>query len=139
MPDTTYEISVQIQPVQNVTFEVSTPNVFFEQQPTPVIDVQIPGTQGAPGKSAYENWLALGNSGTVSDFMAYLRAGFQPITFNQPTPLSTWVINHNLGYMPQVTVFSLGGVEVEASIAHLSVNQVQVQFSQPFAGSAQLI
>ena len=95
------------------------------------------GVKGEPGLSAYEVWLSLGNIGSKQDFIQSLRGIPEVFQFTQPSQV--WVINHNLGYYPQVTVYSLAHVEVEADVINVSVNQVQVQFSQPFAGSAQLL
>lgn len=52
------------------------------------------------------------------------------------TPLSTWVVNHNLGRRPVVSVFSVGGVEMFAEIIHTSTNQCQVMFDDPVTGYA---
>lgn len=57
----------------------------------------------------------------------------------QSTPATTWVINHNLGYMPQVQVFNSGSVQIEANIVHNSTNQLTVQFSAPTAGFARMV
>lgn len=58
--------------------------------------------------------------------------------FIQSTASNTWTINHNLGFKPTVTVFSVGGLEVEADVQHTSVNQTIIYFNNPFAGSARL-
>lgn len=50
-----------------------------------------------------------------------------------------WTVNHNLGFYPSVAVRSTGGVEVEAEVLHVSVNQFKVYFSAPFAGFARAI
>lgn len=47
-----------------------------------------------------------------------------------------WSVSHNLGYKPVVSVLSPGGVEVDASVLHLSDNQFKVQFNQPQTGQA---
>lgn len=54
----------------------------------------------------------------------------------QASAAAEWIVNHNLGARPAVTVLSVGGVEVEAQIVHASDNQVRVLFAAPFAGSA---
>lgn len=59
--------------------------------------------------------------------------------FNQPTPAATWTINHNLGRTPIVQVFSVGGAQILAEVAHISSNQTQVRFAFPIAGYARLI
>lgn len=54
----------------------------------------------------------------------------------QSTPLSTWVINHNLGARPNISVTSMGGVEYLVEIIHATVNQAVVYFEAPAAGFA---
>jgi hypothetical protein len=54
----------------------------------------------------------------------------------QLTPATMWIINHNLGFYPDVTVLSTGLAEVDAEVVHISVNQVRVYFVTPFAGIA---
>jgi hypothetical protein len=60
-------------------------------------------------------------------------------THTQSSPSATWTINHNLGIKPSVEVFSVGGLEVDASVLHVSNNQVAVSFATPFAGYARLV
>lgn len=50
-----------------------------------------------------------------------------------------WTINHNLGAEPLVAVRTVGGVEVEAAIVHISLNQAQVILATPMAGTARCI
>lgn len=57
----------------------------------------------------------------------------------QASAASTWTVNHNLGFVPTATVYSVGGVEVEAEIAHTSVNQAVIQFVTPTAGTARFV
>ena len=52
---------------------------------------------------------------------------------------SSWVVNHNLGKYPVVTVLSPGNVEVEAEVVHSSVNQLTVYFAAPYAGKVRCI
>lgn len=66
-------------------------------------------------------------------------AGDSSIKINQLVASDSWTINHNLGRNPLVTVLSVGGVEVEATVTHTSLNQLIVSFNIPTAGSALLI
>jgi hypothetical protein len=53
---------------------------------------------------------------------------------------SVWTVNHNLGRWPAaVTVVTTGGVEVEAGVTHVSINQTIIDFSAAFAGRARII
>jgi hypothetical protein len=58
--------------------------------------------------------------------------------FTQGTPANPWVINHNLGFYPNVTVVDSGGSNVEGDISYPSVNQMQISFSGAFSGTAYL-
>jgi hypothetical protein len=83
--------------------------------------VLLRGRQGPPGPP--------GESGAPQP--AYVHT--------QGTPLATWVIPHNLGHWPEVNVFTTGGVEVEdVEVVNVTLNTLEVRFSQPFAGSARL-
>lgn len=60
--------------------------------------------------------------------------------FVQSSPLDTWIVNHNFGYLPvSVSVRSPGGVEVDAQITHASLNQVIINFAAPYAGTVDLM
>lgn len=56
----------------------------------------------------------------------------------QASASSTWSISHNLGYFPDVAVFTVGGVEVVAEVVHTSTNVTVVSFAAPMSGSARL-
>jgi hypothetical protein len=58
---------------------------------------------------------------------------------NQASPSASWIINHNLGYRPSVTLYSTGGAEIEGEVVHTSNNQARVYFDTAVAGSARLI
>jgi hypothetical protein len=56
----------------------------------------------------------------------------------QGTSSATWVIAHNLGFKPNVTVQDSGGSIVEGEIAYTSVNSLTVTFTGAFSGNAYL-
>ena len=60
------------------------------------------------------------------------------VTYNhvQSVISGSWVVNHNLGFRPTISVLTAGGLEVEPGIIHLSVNSVQLDFLTPMSGSA---
>lgn len=80
-----------------------------------VLELGRRGPQGAPGTSG---------------------AGY---VHTQVTSLSTWVISHNLGFRPSVSVYDVGGVELIADVVHLSENVLQVAFAAPTVGTARLV
>lgn len=47
-----------------------------------------------------------------------------------------WVVNHNLGYKPAITVVSVGGLLMLAEVLHMSLNQARVYFDSPVTGTA---
>jgi hypothetical protein len=51
---------------------------------------------------------------------------------------TSWAINHNRGYTPLISCFSLGGVELIADVVHLNTNQAVVNFSTSTAGTARV-
>lgn len=58
----------------------------------------------------------------------------------QVSPLAEWVINHDLGFFPtSVSILSPGGVEVNAGVSHISVNQLIVSFGTPYAGIVRIL
>jgi hypothetical protein len=58
-------------------------------------------------------------------------------THVQSTPSVTWVIDHGLGFNPNVTVIDSSGRQVEGDVAY-SLDQVIVTFSAAFSGKAYL-
>lgn len=68
-------------------------------------------------------------------------SGSSGASFNhtQGGAASVWTINHNLGFKPSLTLFDVGGAEMEADVLHLTLNTTQVTFNSPVAGSARLV
>lgn len=54
----------------------------------------------------------------------------------QNSPTDVWVVNHNFGRNPTVSIVDSAGREVEADVLHTSLNQVQVSFNLPATGKA---
>ena len=79
-------------------------------------------------------WAYKDSDGVVRPMLAQVEAYIH----DQSSALDIWTINHNLGFKPTVTVFSVGGMEVEADVQHTSINQTIIYFNNPFAGSARL-
>lgn len=90
-----------------------------------VIEIGIPGTMGPPGIQG-----PIGPAGGPAN---------PTFTFTQSSPLAGWIINHNLGFNPILTVTDIGGNEVEAEIVHISSNLTMVYFSQPQTGKARCV
>lgn len=54
----------------------------------------------------------------------------------QTVPAAVWIVNHNLGFRPNVLAWSVGGVQMLAEPIHISLNQTNVYFDNPVAGFA---
>lgn len=86
----------------------------------PEIDITL--LPGVPGVSA-----------TYIKETAVLATSYHHI---QNSASSTWTINHNLHFLPNVTVFDSGGTQVEGNIVHTNVNSLTISFSAAIAGNA---
>jgi hypothetical protein len=51
-------------------------------------------------------------------------------------PSSTWIVEHNLGKFPSVTVVDSGRNEVHGDVVHDNVNQLTLYFGAEFSGKA---
>lgn len=87
------------------------------------IVVTAPGPQGPAG-----------TAGTSADDIASL-VSYMHI---QTTPATTWTINHNLNFYPNITVFDSAGTQVEGSETHTSATTLTITFSSSISGKAHL-
>lgn len=58
--------------------------------------------------------------------------------YTQAPASATWIIVHNLGKYPSVTIEDSGGNDIEGEITYDSTNQVTLTFSAAFTGTAYL-
>lgn len=59
-------------------------------------------------------------------------------THSQNTPATSWTVQHNLGFFPNVTVVDSGETQVEGNVIYNNINRVTIEFSTAFAGKAYL-
>jgi len=64
--------------------------------------------------------------------------GAPTFIFNQPTPSTTWTIQHDLGKFPSITVIDTGDTVVTGQYTYTDNNNVTLTFSAGFAGKAYL-
>ena len=57
---------------------------------------------------------------------------------NQNAVSDFWTITHNLGFLPNVTVFNSANGMVEGNVVHTSINALTIDFSASFSGYAVL-
>jgi len=86
----------------------------------------IPGATGPPGPPG-----AVGPPGPPG-------TGAVSYTHVQSTPAAVWVISHNLGYQPNVTVIDSSNEQVEGDVIYGPIGTISVIFSGAFSGSAHL-
>jgi len=80
------------------------------------------------------------NAYTTKKLYNDLQAQLNDKTFkyNQNTPSSNWIINHNLNKYPSVMVIDSAGTVCEGSINYVDINNITITFSAGFSGSATL-
>lgn len=123
---------VMLLTVVTPTFAVSTapvrPVIQLTSAPPAQIQVQTqsssltatsPGPQGPPGPTG-----PVGPAGPIF----YYR-------HDQSSAASTWIVNHNLGAVPNTTVL-LSGEVVYPDVTHGSLNQTSITFFTPVSGVA---
>lgn len=93
-------------------------------------------TVGARGKSAYESWLETGNTGTVEDFLIWLRS--DSYVHTQMVASNSWIIIHNLGKYPSATIVDSAGTMVVGEVEYISLNEIRIYFNAAFSGKAYL-
>ena len=112
-------------------------------------DLGVPSTDGyvlasnADGTRSWVNPAAIGGAGLAST--DDLTEGIQHLYFTparvayvhtQGASSSSWVINHNLHFYPNVTVQDSAGNIVEGEIAYTNLDSLTVTFSIAFSGEA---
>ena len=67
-----------------------------------------------------------------------LDSGDKTFHYEQLIPIRVWEIYHNMNKFPSVTITDFNGIEYEATFRYYSKNMLQIYFSNPFAGIAEL-
>jgi hypothetical protein len=73
--------------------------------------------------------------GTTNKYFTVSKVSYDHI---QGVASNSWVINHNLGFKPNVTVVDSAGTIYEGEIAYTNTNSLTVSFSAAFSGRAYL-
>lgn len=55
---------------------------------------------------------------------------------SQPSAVTPWIVNHNLGFKPNTMAYSVGGLMMWANVQHIDTNQLYIYFDSPTAGYA---
>ena len=83
---------------------------------------------------------ALGSTDELSEGLINKYFTIARVSYNhtQGSASDTWVINHNLGFKPNVTVVDSAGTIYEGEITYTNTNSLTVSFSAAFSGKAYL-
>jgi hypothetical protein len=73
------------------------------------------------------------SEGTTNKYFTVARVSYEHI---QDVVSNSWVIVHNLGFKPNVTVIDSAGTIYEGEIAYTNTNSLTVSFSAAFSGKA---
>lgn len=108
---------LEVEAIQQELLEVETTSA-------DLLEVAQQGPQGPPGPAGPAGGSGVGGSGDLH------------YTHGQITPASTWVVSHNLGKHPSVTVVDSAGEECEGEVLYPSPDQCVLIFSAAFSGRA---
>jgi hypothetical protein len=92
-------------------------------------DVEITASLSATGTPDNTKFLRGDNHWAEAD---------KNFVFVQGTPSTTWVIQHNLGKFPSITVIDSADTVVVGEYTYTNINKVTLTFSAGFAGKAYL-
>lgn len=118
-----FRIVIEEEVPSQVVFEDGEMQVVVEEDAFTIIDVAEQGPEGPQGNPGPP-----GPRG--EDGGHYLHP--------QAEPSAQWIIPHNLGFKPNVTVLDSAGTEVEGSVSYPDDNTVIITFSSAFSGQATL-
>ena len=96
--------------------------------------VTLQDVENAIANSALDNTDDL-SEGTTNKYFTVGRVSYD---HTQGSASDTWVINHNLGFKPNVTVVDSAGTIYEGEIMYTNTNSLTVSFSASFSGRAYL-
>lgn len=93
---------------------------------------------GQPGALALSPTTGLTANLDVAQFFKGAKGNSSSASFlfTQSSPSTTWIINHNFGLKPAVSVFTTGGAQMEVDIVHVSLNQAIAYLKTAMSGSA---
>lgn len=107
-----------------------------------VVNVSFVNAQGLPGIQGSQGLQGIpgvkGDKGDRGDQGIPGAAGGTSFVFDQAVPTSTWLITHNLGRYPSITVVDSAGSQVYGDAVYISDLVVRVEFSAAFSGKAYL-
>lgn len=98
------------------------------------IGTEVEWLASLKGLSAYEVAVINGFIGSEADWVSTIQSNNAVVEYLITTASSTWTINHNLGYYPNIRVLDLFNRVVIAEVEYRSINQVIIYFSSEQTG-----
>lgn len=147
---------VQIVPDNNTQINVVSDTI---NQPTSVLVAQFPGKQGERGPRGEQGPQGIqgetGPKGDTGETGPRGEQGIQGIQgvqgiqgpkgdtggtyqHNQTSSSNLWIIEHNLGFNPNVSVVDSAGSVVETDVWYNNINSLEVRLSAAMSGKAYL-
>lgn len=123
MTDLLFTTETELLEVQDLQLEV-----LDATQETLVLELATQGPPGPPGPA--------GDPGEPGPPGPPGSGGDLSFAHTQSTASDTWVITHNLGKYPAVTVVDSANDECEGNVNHVSTSQLVITFSAAFSGRA---
>lgn len=134
------KVSVEIPEAKLLVEEPPTPEIVVKPTPDVIILASPvlgqpgpPGPQGLPGPMG-----PVGPQSTVPGPQGPPGASGSTYIHDQGAVSAVWVISHNLGWWPSVSVVDTGGSLVEPDVHYDSDDQVTLTFGSPTSGKAYL-
>lgn len=81
---------------------------------------------------------AITHAGALTEFSSFSQGGNGGFQHNQLIAESTWIINHGLGFFPQIQAFKSDGIQIEGRVEQVSLNTIKISFIAPLSGYARL-
>ena len=85
------------------------------------------------GKGTHES--PIGLSQEILDKISH---GGDTFVFEFDASATSWIIQHNLGKEPSVTVVDSAGTEITCSKRYINLNEIELKFNAAFKGKAYL-
>jgi hypothetical protein len=81
---------------------------------------------------------AITHAGGLTEVSSFSQGGNGGFLYSQTTAESTWIINHGLGFFPQIQAFKNDGIQIEGRVEQVSINTTKISFIGPLSGYARL-
>ena len=114
---------IEIVPQTPVVIDLTQEPTYIAPYPD-ITNIASVGPQGPKGSKGDK-----GDKGDAADVSH---------TYTQSIPSDTWVIAHNLNFIPNVTVQDSAGTIIEGEITYSNSNNLTVHFTDAFSGKAYL-